>query len=44
MADVRADGSYMNGEGSSISNRLNVHAKEFTMDNIKTSKYASNSC
>lgn len=40
VADVRVDGSYMNGE-SAISNRLNVHAKEFTMnamDHIKTSK------
>ena len=40
-ADVRVDGGYLNGEGSSINNRLNVHAKEFTMqagDIIKTSR------
>ncbi|XP_052129569.1 CBP80/20-dependent translation initiation factor [Frankliniella occidentalis] len=36
------DGSHMNGEGSSISNRLNVHAKEFTMESLKMSKSSNN--
>ncbi|KAE8740199.1 hypothetical protein FOCC_FOCC014279 [Frankliniella occidentalis] len=40
-AGVR-DGSHMNGEGSSISNRLNVHAKEFTMESLKMSKSSNN--
>lgn len=42
--NVRVDGSYTNGE-SSVSNRLNVHAKEFTMnatDHIKMSKSSGN--